>query len=78
MGGLLESYSFERVLERGFVVVRDENGDPVTSAKKTKTGDAIALQFADGEANAVIAGSGSKPRPKTKPEPVIHQQGKLL
>ncbi|MDA0664173.1 MAG: exodeoxyribonuclease VII large subunit [Proteobacteria bacterium] len=78
LGGLLESYSFERVLERGFVVVRDENGDPVTSAKKTKTGDAIALQFADGEANAVIAGSGSKPRPKAKPEPVIHQQGKLL
>lgn len=78
LGGLLESYSFERVLERGFVVVRDENGDPVTSAKKTKTGDAIALQFADGEANAVIAGSGSKPRPKVKPEPVIYQQGKLL
>ena len=78
LGGLLESYSFERVLERGFVVVRDENDEPVTSAKRTKQGDVVTLQFARKErAQAVISGTGAKPRPKAKAEPP-EEQGKLL
>jgi exodeoxyribonuclease VII large subunit len=76
--GLLESYSFERVLERGFVVVRDANGDPVTAVSKTKTGDAVSLQFADGTADALISGSGAKPRRKPAAKPETKAQGTLL
>ena len=34
-GSLLESYSFRRVLDRGYAVVRDSNGRPVTRAAAT-------------------------------------------
>ncbi|MEX2616944.1 MAG: exodeoxyribonuclease VII large subunit [Alphaproteobacteria bacterium] len=78
LGGLLESYSFERVLERGFVVVRDEKNEPVTSAKRTKPGDVVTLQFAKKErAQAVISGSGTRPRTRAKAKPP-EEQGKLL
>ncbi len=80
LSGLLESYSFERVLDRGFVVVRDSNGHPITSPKKTKTGDAVSLQFAGKESvDAVIVGTGGKPRPKAaSTKPSDKRQGDLL
>src|SRR5690606_747978 len=51
LGGLqrlLQSLSYEQVLARGFVVVRDNAGQPVTHAASVATGDALDLQFADG------------------------------
>ncbi len=44
--GLLESYSFERVLDRGFALVTDPAGRPVTSVKGLKTGRG-ALSFCE-------------------------------
>ncbi|MGN7437140.1 MAG: exodeoxyribonuclease VII large subunit [Alcanivorax sp.] len=41
----LEILSFENVLNRGYVVVRDENGTPVTSADTLKNDQNISLQF---------------------------------
>ena len=55
---LLESYSYERVLERGFALVADPEGKPVTSAKALQPGDHVALRFAEGEANAAIMTTG--------------------
>jgi exodeoxyribonuclease VII large subunit len=53
---LLNNFSYERVLERGFVLVRDNRARPVTSAAALKPGVELSLHFHDGEAAAVAAG----------------------
>lgn len=53
-GALLESQSYMRVLQRGFVLVRDAAGNPVLRAAETKAGDDVSLTFADGRRNAKI------------------------
>ncbi len=64
LGQLLDSYSYERVLERGFVLVRDRSGAPVTSAAEVRGGERINLRFADGERTALAEGE-AKRKPKT-------------
>ena len=72
---LLDSYSTEHVLARGYAIVRDADDNPVTSAKRLRPGDAVALQFANKEkADAVIAGS----KPKRAVKPAEDKQGELL
>jgi len=91
VGKLLESYSYKGVLERGFVVVRDGAGAPVTAAGMLSPGDDISLAFKeDGRAEAVVssvgAGGGAPPgtstttkKPKTKRKsPPDDSQGSLL
>ena len=51
---LLESYSYERVLERGFALVANAEGKAVTSVNALQPGDQIALRFAEGLARAAI------------------------
>jgi exodeoxyribonuclease VII large subunit len=55
-GKLLDAYSYQGVLERGYALVQDEAGKVVKSQKAVKSGQAVTLTFADGEAGAVIAG----------------------
>ena len=72
---LLDSYSTEHVLARGYAIVRDTDNNPVTSAKRLRPGDEVALQFANEEkADAVIAGR----RPKRAAKPAEDKQGELL
>ena len=71
---LLESYSTEQVLARGYAIVRDTEGNPVTSAKRLRPGDAVALELADGKSDAVIAGGGKRRTAK----PAEGKQGELL
>ncbi|MBI1777708.1 MAG: exodeoxyribonuclease VII large subunit [Proteobacteria bacterium] len=59
---LLQSFSYERVLERGFALVRDAAGSPVTSAKALKPMDPLTLRFADGEAGVTVSGTAKSPR----------------
>ena len=74
---LLDSFSYERVLERGFVLVHDDKMRPVTSVAALKPGMEVALRFHDGEAAAVTAGQpkGSK---KFAPGGEDGEQGSLL
>ncbi len=74
-GGLLESYSTSRVLERGYAIVRDAAGKPLTKARQAKPGDAVTLEFTDDTREAVI--SGVKPRRKAA-KPAVSRQGELL
>ncbi len=53
---LLNNFSYERVLERGFVLVRDAKARPVTSAGVLKPGMELVLRFHDGDAAAVATG----------------------
>lgn len=65
---LLESYSFHSVLNRGFALVRDQDGQPVLAAAGTSTGQTIGIEFADGKIGArVTEGAGSTPRPAPPP-----------
>jgi exodeoxyribonuclease VII large subunit len=74
LGLRLNSVSYERVLERGFALVRDVDDQPVMSAGALGAGDAIAIRFHDGEARATVDEAGtatkaSKKKPQSKPKP---------
>src|SRR5882757_8525948 len=67
-GKLLESYSFHSVLNRGFALVRDQDGHPVLTAAETRAGDTIGIEFADGRIGAkVTEGAAAAPRAATPP-----------
>lgn len=46
---LAESLSYRSVLRRGFVLVRDDAGQPVHAAAGVRRGQTLRLEFADGE-----------------------------
>ena len=89
-GRLLKSNSYEQTLKRGFTLVRDADGAPVTSVGCLSEGDGVSIYFGDGARDAVIGGisiarrksvaskavvkPAAKPKPK-KPDPA---QGSLL
>ena len=50
---LLKSLSYQGVLERGFALVLDAKGAPIRGAKAIKSGDELALRFADGTIDAI-------------------------
>jgi exodeoxyribonuclease VII large subunit len=62
----LQSVSYEAVLERGFALVSDSGGHPVTRAARVVDGDALRLRFADAEVD-VTAGAPDKPTASGKP-----------
>lgn len=71
---MLETLSFKSVLSRGYVVVRDQKGTPITAAGNTKAGQAVRLQFHDSQADAVIAGSTKQPKSTKKAAKGTDQQ----
>ncbi len=79
---LLESYSYERVLDRGFALVTDTADKPVTSAKDLTVGDAVQVRLKDGAVGMAVTGKGkskaaTKPK-KPKPGAPDDRQGSLL
>jgi len=52
----LEALSYTRVLERGFALVSDAAGHPITTASAIKPGDRLRLRLADGEVRATADG----------------------
>ena len=88
-GALLQSYSYARVLERGFALVSDEAGAPVTSVGALAPGKRLGVRFSDGEAAATVTGVASpdgaggpakKPAPPARRRPAAKdtRQGRLL
>jgi exodeoxyribonuclease VII large subunit len=75
---LLESYSYERVLERGFVLVHDADGAAVASAEGARDAGSVALRFHDGEVGARVESDAVRPRSKSKPSTPPKTQGRLL
>jgi exodeoxyribonuclease VII large subunit len=70
---LLDSYSYEGVLARGFALVRDKAGGPVTTAASVAPGQELQLQFHDGAVGAVARGA---PREREAPQPAKGQPAK--
>lgn len=74
-GQLLVSYSHEGVLERGFAIVHDDQGEIVDRKAKTAPGKQVTLEFADGKVGAVVGGTAAPERRRPAPAP---KQGTLL
>ena len=53
----LDSVSYEKVLERGFALVADRAGHPLTRAAYVRKGARLTLRFADGTIDAQAGGS---------------------
>jgi exodeoxyribonuclease VII large subunit len=51
-GQLLAAYSYRGVLERGFALVRDAEGNPVRRAAAMHSGQNVDIEFADGRVRA--------------------------
>ncbi|HJS33261.1 MAG TPA: exodeoxyribonuclease VII large subunit [Alphaproteobacteria bacterium] len=64
---LLESFSYQRVLERGFVLVHDPDGRAVTSAATARRERELALRFGDGEIGVRVEAEAARPAKETRP-----------
>jgi len=77
LGDLLDSYSYENVLARGFALVRDAADRPVTSATAVTPGVGLTIQFGDGEVAATAGRHVQKSRPRAS-KTRDPRQGNLL
>src|SRR5690606_15071816 len=82
---LLDSLSYRRVLERGYAVIRDRDGRPLTRAAALSPALGVTLELADGSRDAVITGGdrdarpvGVRPRGRDRAPGEGGEQGSLL
>lgn len=74
---LLNSLSYQSVLDRGFAVIRDAQDRPLTGIKSVKSGNKLTVEMHDGRLEAVAAKKTSKTTPK--PSTIITKdQGSLF
>jgi exodeoxyribonuclease VII large subunit len=66
---LLDAYSYQGVLKRGYALVTDADGCVVRSADAADAGQAVTLTFADGKRAAVIDGATTRKKPAKKQNP---------
>jgi exodeoxyribonuclease VII large subunit len=71
----LEALSYNAVLARGFALVRDAGGEPLTRAAEVAAGTRLAICFADGQVAAVA--EAEAPR-RGRARPARETQGSLL
>ena len=85
-GERLDSVSYERVLGRGYALVRDRDGNLIETGAAARAAEQVTLQFgADDSVAATVeeAASGASPAPKrprktARPAPPKGEQGTLL
>jgi exodeoxyribonuclease VII large subunit len=65
---LLESFSWQRVLERGFVLVADGEGRPVVARDAAIAAGEVELRFADGAVGARVDPAATAPDAAPVPE----------
>ena len=57
---LLESYSYHRVIERGFAVIGDLDRRPITRSAQARDGTSATVEFSDEERIIVIGKTPNK------------------
>ncbi|MDE0942929.1 MAG: exodeoxyribonuclease VII large subunit [Alphaproteobacteria bacterium] len=85
-GKLLDSLSFERVLERGYAMVRHRDSGVVMAAASAAVGDSLDIRFHDGAVAVTVDGDGDgetkraprKTTTKPKSKVVTKDQGSLF
>jgi len=77
---LLQSFSYQRVLERGFALVSDAANTPLTLASNVQPGTGLTIQFQDGKVAAVASGKPVKAATKVvkAKSKADAKQGRLL
>ncbi len=78
---LLESYSYHRVLDRGFALIADRQDNPVTSVAAATHGAELRITFGDGNAEVTVDRTGATPprrARKRKSRSEDGDQGQLL
>ncbi|HJN25022.1 MAG TPA: exodeoxyribonuclease VII large subunit [Rhodospirillales bacterium] len=78
---LLESFSYQKVLERGFALVGDASGNALGSAGDVQPGMGLAIQFHDGKVGATAFGkpvASARQEKKSKKKKDDSRQGSLL
>jgi len=73
---LLETLGYEATLERGFAVVRDDDGVVLSTVKAAKQANQLDIQFKDGHYKTGEAQIVKKPKVKSKKPP--EDQGNLF
>ncbi|MBB4066370.1 exodeoxyribonuclease VII large subunit [Gellertiella hungarica] len=58
---MLQSLSYRNVLKRGYAVVRDAEGRPVSLAASLAAGQAVGIEFADGRIGATVGEGPAEP-----------------
>lgn len=62
LGQLLESYSYERVLDRGFAVVLDDAGEIVRAPRQVRPGEPLTVRLAEGDLGVSVSGAPARRR----------------
>ncbi len=75
---LLESYHYKKVLERGFTIIRDDNGNVMNSVSSIKNGMILDVEFKDGRKTAIIASSNQANKKTVKNDNTDDSQGSLF
>ena len=79
---LLESYSYQRVVERGFTVIRDLNEKPITRSAQVSDGTTAKIEFADGARSTLIGQAPDDTKTKPYGNPAVKgldkKQGRLF
>jgi exodeoxyribonuclease VII large subunit len=65
----LEAGSYQAVLARGFALVRDAEGQPLTRAAAIAPGASLSIAFADGSIGATADGEAPARRPRSQTPP---------
>lgn len=68
---LLSALSYRGVLERGYAVVRDLHGTPVTSASNLAKGQAVEIELRDGTKRSRIEDASDVPLEPPRPQDTI-------
>lgn len=74
-GSLLEAYSHQGVLARGFALVIGPDGKPVRHKKDTWPGEDVTLNFVDGSVSARIESGGKGRATRSAQKPTKPKQG---
>ncbi len=74
---LLDGVSYRAVLERGFALVRGEDGSVKRRAAAVSAGERLSIRFADGVTDA-LAQTGRHAKPKPPPKRDVGGQGDLF
>jgi exodeoxyribonuclease VII large subunit len=75
---LAQSLSYAGVLERGYAVIRDRDGKPVTRAAEIATGAAFRVEMRDGNIDAMATGAAANPPRKPARKAESGGQGDLF
>ena len=80
---MLESLSFKSVLNRGYAVVRDAQGQVVTQASQLDEGQEIDIEFKENQHVGAVTEGKTSPKPqktpkKSKKSTESSSQGKLF